>query len=497
VKQEPSLCRTVRKTIATHTLFTPGASVVAAVSGGIDSMVLLDLLASLDDYRLNLVVAHLNHLLRGEESDRDEAFVRDVAVRHGLPVIVHRIDVRQLAREQRLSLEEAGRVARHEFLEQTLGKTGAAVVALGHHADDQAETVLMRLLRGAGSGGLSGMAHRSGWKIRPLLDAGREQIAEYARVREIPYREDSTNVDRRFLRNRVRCDLLPLLTTYNPSISRTLITTAAIQAADDACLSTLADELFGRLAARNGDEINVPVAALGETAQALRMRLYRHAIQDLTGSLASVSFRHLTAIDRLIGRGGPSRSIAIPGAVRVGRNYGTLRFFRDTSEATHEGTRVDGFGRYPVPGGHVLVAPVELPFSIESLTSRHALIDLDTAPFPWTVGTFQDGDRLVPSGMNGSRKLKKLFSDGKVPRHLRRRVPLLRDSAGHILSVMGVRRSNLAPVTVEPRNAALAELLPPLPPESRLEDQVRASQFPRNTCASCGDNDEVADGQTP
>ena len=217
MKQEPSLFRTVRETIATHALFTPGATVVAAVSGGIDSMVLLDLLASLDEYRLNLVVAHLNHLLRGEESDRDEAFVREAADRHGIPCIVRRIEVRQLAREQRLSLEEAGRVARHELLEQTLGETGARAVALGHHADDQAETVLMRLLRGAGSGGLSGMAHRSGWKVRPLLDAGREQIAEYARIREIPFREDSSNTDRRFLRNRVRHELLPLLVTYNPA----------------------------------------------------------------------------------------------------------------------------------------------------------------------------------------------------------------------------------------------------------------------------------------
>jgi len=478
VKHEPSLCRTVRETITTHTLFTPGATVVAAVSGGIDSMVLLDLLASLDDYRLNLVVAHLNHLLRGEESDRDEAFVREAADRYVLPCIVRRIDVRQLAREQRLSLEEAGRVARHELLEQTLGETGAGAVALGHHADDQAETVLMRLLRGAGSGGLSGMAHRSGWKVRPLLDAGREQIAEYARLRGIPFREDSSNTDRRFLRNRVRCDLLPLLATYNPSISRTLIATAAIQAADDACLSTLADVLFGRLAAWVGDEITVPVAALRETPQALRMRLYRRAIQNLAGSLASVSFRHLTAIDRLLGAGGPSRTITIPGAVRVGLNYDTLRFFRNSSEATPEGTRVDGFGVYPVPGGHVLVAPATLPFSLESLTSRHALIDLGAAPFPWTVGTFQDGDRLVPFGMTGSRKLKKLFADCKVPRHLRRRVPLLRDATGRILSVMGVRRSAFAPVTVETRSAAVAELLPSRPPDDCPEIGPATPRFP-------------------
>lgn len=422
-------------------------------------MVLLDLLKSLDNYRLDLVVAHLNHLLRGEESDRDEELVRETAARLGLPCVVEREDVWELARSEKRSLEDAGREARHRFLESVVRNQGAVCAALAHHADDQAETVLMRLLRGAGASGLAGMFPRSGWKVRPFLDATRAEIVEFAKSRHIAFREDRSNADQRFLRNRVRHELLPLLATYNPLISRTLGATAAILAADDEVLTGRAEHRFKLLAAICGREVLFTVAELLREPDAVRYRLYRRAIQELNGDLLSISYRHLLDVDRLLLHEAPSSSVTLPRSLRAGRVYGSLRFYLDGASGIGEEVRIDGFGRYQVVGGTLLVSSTVASLGIAPLSPHHVLIDQDEAPFPWTVRTFMDGDRMIPFGMTGSKKLKDIFIDMKVPRHRRRDVPVLCDAEGRILSVPGVRRSALAPVTEVTRQAVLVDLV--------------------------------------
>ena len=422
-------------------------------------MVLLDFLLSLDDYRLDLVVAHMNHLQRGEESDRDEGFVRETAARHGLPCVVERVDVRELARSEKRSLEDAGREARHRFLGNVVRSLGAEHVALAHHADDQAETVLMRLLRGSGASGLAGMSPRSGWKVRPFLDATRAEIVEFAESRHIAFREDRSNADQRFLRNRVRHELLPLLATYNPLIGRALGATAAILAADDEVLTGRAEHRFNLLAVVSGGEVLFPVAELLHEPDAVRYRLYRRAIQELNGDLRSISYRHLSDVDRLLLHEAPSCSVTLPRSLRAGRVYDSLRFSLDRASDAGDVVLIDGFGCYLVCGGTLLVSPASLPLTIDSLPPDHALIDLDNAPFPWKVRTFMDGDRMIPFGMTGSKKLKDVFIDKKIPRHRRREIAVLCDAVGHILSIPGLRRSALAPVLAVTRQAALVELV--------------------------------------
>ncbi len=452
-----SLIRTALTTINRHSLFTPGEKIVIAVSGGIDSMVLLHLLTSLEELRLDPVVAHLNHSLRGDESDLDEEFVRDAAARYGLHCVVRRVDVRGLAHEEKRSLEEAGREARHRFLEEVLRKEGAEAVVLAHHGDDQAETVLMRLLRGSGAAGLAGIAHRTGWKVRPLLDATRREIVAYAADRGIAFREDRSNSDQRFLRNRVRHELLPLLATYNPLVSRTLGATAAILAADDELLTRQADHRFDLLALIGEGEVQFPVAGLLHEPDALRYRLYRRAIRELSGDLRAISYRNLLEVDRLLLSDDPSCSVTLPRSLRACRVYDRLRFRREGVSSHCGEVRIDGFGRYPFSTGELLISPAIPPFLTGSLSASRLLIDSDEAPFPWTLRSFKDGDRLFPCGMTGSKKLKNLFIDLKVPRHLRREIPLLCAADGSILAVMGVRRSALAPVTGATRQAVLVE----------------------------------------
>ena len=461
MKRESSLHRNVTDTIIRHRLFAPGDTVVVAVSGGVDSMVLLDLLASLTAFRLRLVAVHLNHLLRGAESDLDEAFVRKAADRYDLPLVVRRLDVRAVAREQRLSLEEAGRETRQIFLEETVRDRGAVAAALGHHADDQAETVLMRLLRGAGTGGLRGIVPRSaGWKVRPLIEATRAEIVAYAAEQGVAYREDSSNTDRRFLRNRIRHELIPLLMTYNPAIARTLAATAGILSGDSELLIRMEEESFGRLARVTGEETWFSVAALGKEPEPLRLRLYRRAIGRFSGGLRAISSRHLHQIDDLLEDGGPSRTVTLPGALRAARCYDLLRFYQVGETIAPAVTLVDRYGTFPVSGGELLVFPAEPSYIPHDPATGQAVFDPDAAPFPWTVRSFQAGDRITLFGMSGRRRLKELFIDMKVPRHLRRRIPLLCDSNGNILWVCGLRRSDLAPVSRETCRAVTVEFLP-------------------------------------
>ncbi|HEU0265427.1 MAG TPA: tRNA lysidine(34) synthetase TilS, partial [Geobacterales bacterium] len=206
------LVRQLLEEVRQHRLFQPNETVVVAVSGGVDSVFLLHLLQQLQGIPLRLIVAHLNHQLRGKESDGDAVFVADLARNQGLPFELAVEDVAQIARLEKLSLEDAGRRVRYAFLNEVADRFGARVIALGHHADDQAETFLMRLLRGAGSSGLGGMmiSSRDGRYVRPLLSVTREQIVTAARKAGLLWREDASNADVTYLRNRLRHELLPL-----------------------------------------------------------------------------------------------------------------------------------------------------------------------------------------------------------------------------------------------------------------------------------------------
>src|SRR5665647_2065143 len=237
---EPASLKTLVAKIQRQRLFETGETVVVAVSGWAYFVALLDILSRLEDEKLRLVVAHLNHGLRGTESDGDEEFVRMLAARYGLPFELRRADVGSLSRSCRLSLEDAGRRASYSFFAETAITHGAAGIALAHHRDDQAETVLIRLLRGAGGAGLSAMGSGShGMLKRPLLQVSRAELERYLKGRGLSYRTDASNADTAILRNSIRHELIPLLRRYNPKISERLAATAEILACDEELLERL------------------------------------------------------------------------------------------------------------------------------------------------------------------------------------------------------------------------------------------------------------------
>ncbi len=437
----------VARSIREQRLFAPGDTIIVALSGGADSTALLDLFSRLPGSSPRLVAAHLNHCLRGPESDRDEEFVRSLAAQYRIPLECRRVDVKEYSQRERLNLEDAGRRARIGFLSELRDSWHATAVALAHHADDQAETVLMRLLRGAGPGGLAGMPYRNGRGfIRPLLGVTRAELAAYLTERGLAWREDASNQDTAFLRNRIRHELLPLLEQYNPAIRERLAATAAVLSDEHHLLDQLTKEVVDRACTEDGDAFACSVTQLAEQPPALRRRFLRLLLERLAGNLDHFSSRHIAAMEQLLNSPRPNAVLNLPQGITALREYGSLvlrRTFAPQPPVIGE-LAITGTGHFLLPGDASLTL-TSVPASVvaEPLAANTALFNPDRTPFPWHVRMFQNGDRMVPFGMSGSKKVKDIFIDAKVPCSQRRSIPLL-FCGDTLLWVCGLRTSQLA-----------------------------------------------------
>jgi tRNA(Ile)-lysidine synthase len=450
----------VSRIIHERNLFTPGNTIIVALSGGADSCALLDILAGLKGMSVHLVAAHLNHCLRGAESDADEQFCRELAEQYAIPFESRHIDVADLAQREGLNLEDAGRRARITFLDEIRTRWQASAIALAHHADDQAETVLMRLLRGSGATGLSGMSFHSGnGRIRPLLSSTRIEIETYLRARGLKHREDASNRDTAFLRNRIRHELLPVLTHYNPAIRERLVTTAALLADEDDLLEHMASDLSVKVCSITDNGISCSLDRLKGDPPALRRRLFRQVLTNLAGDADHFSQCHIQALEQLADSSRPNAILNLPRNITALREYGMLHL-RNTSPAnTAEVAEVEitGPGHYRLFDGSCLTLHTlsTAPLHPASLPPATACFDLEKTPFPWHVRTFRPGDRIHPFGMAGSKKLKDLFIDLKIPLTKRKRIPLF-FSGDTLIWVCGVRTSRLAALDDTSKNIIMA-----------------------------------------
>lgn len=424
-----ALVSRVAQVVHRQRLFNSGDTLVVAVSGGADSTALLDILANLPDHNFNLIVAHLNHCLRGAESDADEEFCRELALRYSASFESCCVDVATMAEEQRLNLEDAGRRARIDFFNAIKLKYSAAAVVLAHHADDQAETVLQRLLRGAGMNGLSGMTYRNdrGY-VRPLLEVTRREIEQYLRELGLSWRDDASNSDTVYLRNSIRHKLLPLLEEYNPSIRANLVATASIICEDEALLEQLAVQVFGGSCRAERGEVVCSVGSLQALHIALRRRVLRIAYKQLTGNLDGVGQCHIRALCDLIDSNKPNLQISLPQLVTARREYDQLILVHKNvlNSATDVGFEImiTEPGCYQLPSGDSVLVEVADGTSFTPTPDRQCF-DLSKIPFPWQLRNFNPGDRIMPFGMTGRKKVKEIFIERKIPVAERRRLPLL------------------------------------------------------------------------
>jgi tRNA(Ile)-lysidine synthase len=459
--------------IRRHDLLQSGARVLVAVSGGADSVVLLDLLARLaPTWRFELTVAHFNHQLRGAEAERDEAFVRELCAAAGLPCVTGRGDVRTYARTSRLSIEAAGRELRYRFLFATARERNCGIIATGHHAGDQAETVLDRLIRGAGVRGLAGISPRREITaaeaqlpeqptaadsatpcgplllIRPLLCAGRAEIEAYAGKRGLQYRRDASNLDRRIRRNRLRHDLLPLLAAYNPAIESVLGHTAEHLREVEAYLCREAEAVLGRCVVQMGGGKIIlekePFLSYFLILQKYALRKAMHALGEGSRDLDEAFWMRW---QQFVAAGRMDRSLPA-GTGEIWLTGRHLVLLRERTAALEAVIPVGPGTRALWDGWSLEIKAVSLPLEqIEkNKDPRLAWIDADRLQRALYVRALRPGDRFKPLGLQGSKKVADLLAAEAIPVYQRRRMPLLM-CGDEIVWVCGIRAGDSFRVT--------------------------------------------------
>jgi len=431
------------------------STLLLAVSGGIDSVVLLDLLSRVaSDFDLRLHVLHVDHQIR-PESRSDAEFVRELCARLGIPCRVETFDVSTLAKERRLSLETAGREVRRAALSRRAEEHGCVRIVLAHHQDDQAETFLQRLLRGSGLSGLQVMQEFDGFWWRPLLDFSRQQILTYAKQRNLVWVEDASNVDTRFLRNRIRHQLLPDLREYNPQVNQRLSALSRQFQLEEDFWSQHISSLWSELLLSDADGLRLNRQLLLDSHPALQLRLLREALRRCRGDLQGIERVHLEALLGLVLGDRSQAELDLPDCWAARRyNQIWLRSAALRPECFELSLKIGE--PLALPDGRILWAELREHASGEA----DDVVEFEPGllQFPLRVRSLQPGDRFRPSGMKGHRKIKDFLIDLKFEKEQRICLPLLM-SQDEIVWLVGLRRSAVAPVVDRNRKCLVVRLL--------------------------------------
>ena len=471
------LLRTVEQTVTTYGMLKPGDSVLVGVSGGPDSVALFHLLLTLvSRFSLRLGVAHLNHCLRQNDSDKDAEFVASLAGGFDIPCYIHKANVRKYQIENKLSLEEAARRVRHTFLNKVAEKNRFNKIALGHHFDDNAELVLMNLFRGSGPLGISGIPPvRDGKIIRPLIQSNRSEIIAFLDQNGLKYISDASNRDTRFLRNRIRHDLIPLLkTSYNPKISQSLNRLASIIRSEEEWIEDVIHPLFEKAAINIQDgRIALSVSILNQIHVAAQRRIIRKAISKIKGNLKRIGLTHIDSAIDLVESGPVYGNIDLPDRIRIQRKGDVLVFSREknrlrNADVTSGRAEMFAFEYRIEKPESIFIKEINAhikftEMGIENLTDlcrtgqNTGFFDRDALSFPLVLRNFRHGDRFMPLGMTGTQKIKKFFIDKKIPRKERMKCPILL-CRGKIIWVTGYRIDESVKVKPTTKNVLKVEL---------------------------------------
>ena len=461
--------RQMHRLILRHAMIENGETVIVAVSGGADSLALLYGLHALrTQLNCQLHVAHLNHCLRSD-ADADADFVQQHATNLELPCTIERAEVPLLMKRWKLSVEASARRARYQFYEDVCTQIRATKVALGHHRDDTAETVLMNLIRGSGTTGLKGIAPVRDVKfIRPLAGFTRQQIEVFLTSMGLVPRQDSTNTDTRYFRNRIRHELIPLLETdYNPNIKAGLSRTADVLGAEAEYLDKVAREAFEACWIQDSTEVETPIksgsivldiAKLQQYHIAVQRRVLRQCFSKMLGYTNDLYFTHCEAMLNLIEGDSPNAVLALPNNLRFRRVYQYLIFEVNAGSRSPVPVETENFAYLLAVPGKVSIPTIKAEITVElgNIRSREApalpdgkfeavfdyeklkemFANSSSETLPLTVRNRRQGDRFQPYGMRGTKKLKDFLMDAKVPRYERNSVPLL-VCGGEILWIVG------------------------------------------------------------
>ena len=463
-----NILKKVYLTLEGYDLIRKGEKVLCAVSGGADSVAMLHILRELNEVQQldwKIEVAHVNHQLRGKASDEDEEFVRNLCAKHSIPFHSERVDVKALQEAERRTAEEAGRVLRYQYLERKSVELGAQKIALAHNLDDQAETILHRILRGTGLRGLKGMApirviskKHDLFAIRPLIELERYEIEGYLRERGIAYKTDLSNFDGVHTRNRIRHKLLPMIESeFNPRVKMALVKLGQTAGSFYLLLREIANEVYENTKMiSNEGEVCLSVEEFAKLPPAIQTLIIDRAVKTVLGRVPQLNFEHYLEIISLCGEHGYQKAIRLPRGLEARREGYVLKIAKP--QAPPPPLRLQN-RKIRVPGKTVLK---KLNLEIDTLVEEgkivglkeyirnkdytEEIIDFEKLQGPLTVRLRKGGDHFIPLGSRGSTKLKKFFIDNKVPKAVRDRVPIVTDGQ-RIVWVVGYRIGDEVKIT--------------------------------------------------
>jgi tRNA(Ile)-lysidine synthase len=433
----------VLSSILKHRMIRSGDKVVVGVSGGPDSVCLLNIMYQLRTrLKIGLIVAHLDHGLRPGEDEKETELVARLARELDLTFAWERVT--QLAKVHRASLEERAREIRYGFFERVLREHHAQKLAIGHNMNDQAETVLMHILRGTGLAGLSGIPPiRGDHFIRPLLGTTRQEIQAYLRERHLPYMIDSSNLEKRYLRNKIRLDLIPALLPYQPRLVEHLHDLSSLSREENRYMDREAETCLKTVILNSSEHsLRISLAAFKSLPTPLQYRIIRKAIKMVKGNLRRIDLGHIKAVDDLVKSSRPQIELDLPENLIVKKEYERLSVSLGPETQNDDFSYpIEGLGRFQLGQINMAITCEEHPgddFGEYSPSPWEECFDLDILKWPLILRNYRAGDRFMPLGLNGFKKLKDVFIDNKIPSRERRKIPIL-ESCGDIMWVCGIR----------------------------------------------------------
>jgi tRNA(Ile)-lysidine synthase len=442
------LLKKVHETIKKYSMFSKGDNVLIGLSGGADSVCLTVILDKLkDNFNLSLYAVYVDHGLRPEETKKEQIFCRSLCEKLDIGFCVKSVNAKSYAQQEKLNLQEAARELRYQVFEEVSKKINTTRIALAHNADDQAETVLMRLLRGAGSKGLSGIPPVRGKIVRPLIEIERKEIEDFlihnpelqALNSKLPFMIDSSNLKTDYLRNWIRLKIIPQLKKENPSLVYSIGRSAEILRDEDAYLENMvAKTLKGLISRKTGNSIELSLSPLKNMEKPILRRVLRKAVKEIRGTERGVDFIHIEDMINLIKNSKSGDTISLLNKIRAIKGYSTLLLTVDTPLKLK--TRI-----FNVPGEVFLeekgiILKAEISDSIENTVNGKdtAAFDYENLTYPLIVRKREKGDYFYPLGFGRRKKLQDFFVDNKIPKEERDTVPIV-ISGRDIIWIVGYR----------------------------------------------------------
>jgi tRNA(Ile)-lysidine synthase len=457
----------ILSTIRRFSMLDPADKILVAVSGGPDSIALLHSLYSIrSSFGLKLHIFHLNHMIRGKNSAEDALFVQEQAQTLNVPLTSLSFDIPADVKGRNQSLQDAAREVRYRLLDQVCDELRFNKIATGHNADDQVETFLMRIIRGAGLSGLTGIPPVRDRIIRPLIEVSREEIEKYLVDSKVGYRLDESNLKMDYLRNRVRHQLIPLCSEENKGFRDNVLNTIALFSGDEDFLKGIADQSFQEVAYYENEGILVlEHTGFSKLDVAIQRRILRKALELIKGDLKEIEFKHIESVLSEMDENG-SGETDLPGGIVILNEYGNIvvaskEEIDRQSRFENDEVEINIPGITPIPSlGVDMIAGLEdiQRVSVDrNKKGKKAYLDFRKVELPLQVRTRIPGDRFIPLGMSSEKKLQDYFVDNKIPKRKRNRIPII-ESQGQIVWIGRMAIDDRVKVTKDTEKVLVLEL---------------------------------------